>query len=249
LAGRFIAWALNALSRLGENFRAGISLAFEAFRVAFTRRLATVGPGIISRFVTFLRELPKAVGKMFDDFATAFTSGFSRFTRFLGDLIGRVVIKFREFVGLLLKPFKDLGNNIKDDMFMIGKNAIDALIRGFKAVVPRLTEGVKNVGRTVVDTVSKLWKIDSPSKVFMGIGKDAMQGLALGLAGSERMLRDLSTGVGNAALPSIDVAGAGSLGGQTVINVTVTAADPQAVVEALRRYVRANGPLGQVVSV
>jgi hypothetical protein len=36
---------------------------------------------------------------------------------------------------------------------------------------------------------------------------------------------------------------------QTVINVTVTAADPQAVVEALRRYVRANGPLGQVVSV
>ena len=108
---------------------------------------------------------------------------------------------------------------------------------------------MKNVGRTVVDTVSKLWKIGSPSKVFMGIGKDAMQGLALGLAGSERMLRDLSTGVGNAALPSIDVAGAGSLGGQTVINVTVTAADPQAVVEALRRYVRANGPLGQVVSV
>jgi hypothetical protein len=29
----------------------------------------------------------------------------------------------------------------------------------------------------------------------------------------------------------------------------VTSADPQAVVEALRRYTRANGPLGQVVSV
>jgi TP901 family phage tail tape measure protein len=41
----------------------------------------------------------------------------------------------------------------------------------------------------------------------------------------------------------------GSMGGQTVINVTVTSADPQAVVEALRRYTRANGPLGSVVTV
>jgi TP901 family phage tail tape measure protein len=41
----------------------------------------------------------------------------------------------------------------------------------------------------------------------------------------------------------------GGLGGQTVINVTVTSADPQAVVEALRRYTRNNGPLGQVVRV
>jgi phage-related minor tail protein len=41
----------------------------------------------------------------------------------------------------------------------------------------------------------------------------------------------------------------GSMGGQTLINVTVTSADPQAVVEALRRYTRANGPLGSVVTV
>ena len=38
-------------------------------------------------------------------------------------------------------------------------------------------------------------------------------------------------------------------GGGNTINVTVTSADPQAVVEALRRYTRSNGPLGQVVSV
>ena len=37
--------------------------------------------------------------------------------------------------------------------------------------------------------------------------------------------------------------------GQTIINVTVTSADPTAVVEAIRRYTRANGPLGQVVTV
>jgi len=35
----------------------------------------------------------------------------------------------------------------------------------------------------------------------------------------------------------------------TTVNITVTSADPQAVVEALRRYTRNNGPLGQVVAV
>ena len=39
---------------------------------------------------------------------------------------------------------------------------------------------------------------------------------------------------------------AGGMGGDT-INVTVTSADPQAVVEAIRRYTRSNGPLGSSV--
>jgi TP901 family phage tail tape measure protein len=38
-------------------------------------------------------------------------------------------------------------------------------------------------------------------------------------------------------------------GGQTFVTINVTGADPQAVVEALRRYTRANGPLGSVVTV
>jgi hypothetical protein len=33
------------------------------------------------------------------------------------------------------------------------------------------------------------------------------------------------------------------------VTINVSGADPQAVVEALRRYTRANGPLGQVVTV
>jgi len=37
--------------------------------------------------------------------------------------------------------------------------------------------------------------------------------------------------------------------GGTTVNVTVTSADPEAVVDAIRRYTRANGPLAQVVRV
>jgi TP901 family phage tail tape measure protein len=41
----------------------------------------------------------------------------------------------------------------------------------------------------------------------------------------------------------------GGMGGDSYVTINVTGADPQAVVEALRRYTRANGPLGQVVNV
>jgi TP901 family phage tail tape measure protein len=52
-----------------------------------------------------------------------------------------------------------------------------------------------------------------------------------------------------AMVPEIEMGGRNGGSGGNVINITVTSADPQAVVEALRRYTRANGPLGQVVSV
>ncbi len=40
----------------------------------------------------------------------------------------------------------------------------------------------------------------------------------------------------------------GQMGGKTIVNVTVTSADPQAVIEAIRRYTRSNGPLGATVT-
>jgi hypothetical protein len=39
-----------------------------------------------------------------------------------------------------------------------------------------------------------------------------------------------------------------SASGSGGVNITVTSADPQAVVDAIRRYTRTNGPLGQVVA-
>jgi TP901 family phage tail tape measure protein len=54
---------------------------------------------------------------------------------------------------------------------------------------------------------------------------------------------------GPEAVIPLDRLGDGGMGGGNTINITVTSADPQAVVEAIRRYTRANGPLGQVVNV
>jgi TP901 family phage tail tape measure protein len=249
LLGRLLAWALTALNRMGAGMRDRIALVFQSFGQAFSNVISRLGPGIISRFVTFIRGIPQALTRMFDDLAINTGLGFSRFGTAVGNAIVRLVTRFRELLSLLFTPFRAFGKTLGDDLFNIGRNLIDALIKGIGSMAGVLAKAVRNIGKSVFDTLSKLWKISSPSKVFMGIGEDAMQGLALGLAGSERMLRDLATGVGDSALPSIDVSGARGMGGQTVVNVTVTSADPQAVVEAIRRYTRANGPLGQVVNV
>jgi TP901 family phage tail tape measure protein len=50
-------------------------------------------------------------------------------------------------------------------------------------------------------------------------------------------------------VPEVELGNGGRTDGPTIVNITVTSADPQAVVEAIRRYTRANGPLGQVVNV
>jgi phage-related minor tail protein len=73
------------------------------------------------------------------------------------------------------------------------------------------------------------------------------------------MFRPMATGgvvtsptlalIGEAGPEAVIPLDRGGLGGQTVVNVTVTSADPQAVVEAIRRYTRANGPLSGVVNV
>ena len=227
LAGRFIAWALTALNRLGTAMRERIGLVFESFGLAFSNTISKLGPGIISRFVTFLRGIPQALSRMFDDLALSVSTGFARFGTAVGNAVVKLVTKLREFLAFLFRPFKDFGKTLADDLFNIGKNVINALIRGIGSMAGVLRDAVSNIGRQVFNTLSNLWKIKSPSKVFMGIGKDAMQGLALGLSGSERMLRELTTGVGNSVLPSINVGDAGA--GGTVINLNVSGAiDPEA---------------------
>jgi hypothetical protein len=94
---------------------------------------------------------------------------------------------------------------------------------------------VKSIGSSIYNTLSKLWKISSPSKVFMGIGEDAMDGLALGLAGSERMLRQMTAGIGDSVLPSINLDG-GSRSAQAPIVINVTGAiDPEGTARTILR--------------
>lgn len=231
LAGRFIAFVVTALNRMGAAMRDRIVLVFQSFGQGFSNAIANLGPGIIARFVTFIRAIPQALTRMFDDLALGAASGFARFGTAVANAIVNLVTKFRELLSFLLKPFTNFGKTLIADLRLVGRMAIDALVKGIGSMAGVLGRAVSSMARSVIDGFKNVLKIKSPSKAFMGIGKDAMEGLALGLSGSERMLRELSTGVGNSVLPSINV---GSGGAGTVINLNVTGAiDPEATARVI----------------
>ena len=237
LLGRLLSWGVTALSNFGAAMRARISVVFGGLGEGFRTAIAGLGPGLVRNFVTMLQGLPRALSRVMDDLATGASSGLSRFGTAVGNAVVSLVTRFRNFMAFLLRPFTSFGKTLVDDLFALGKNAISALMRGLRSMGTRLFDTVKSIGRSVWDTLSNLWKISSPSKVFMDIGADAMKGLALGLSGSERMLRDLTTGIGTSALPSIDVGGARGSQPPIVINVS-GALDAEGVARQIEKLLR-----------
>ncbi|HEY7824152.1 MAG TPA: hypothetical protein VIG24_15025 [Acidimicrobiia bacterium] len=250
LVGRFLSWAVGALNRMGAGIRDRVGLIFSSFRDGFLAAIRGGGPRLVTQFTDFLLAFPRALVRMFDDLTVNVGTGFFRFGSSIGTAIRNVIARIRDFLSTLMRPFTNFGRMLTDDLFALGRNAMDALARGIRRAGSAVFNAAKDVARRAWDAVSSLWRISSPSRVFMDIGHDAMEGLALGIKDAERMVTGATSGVALNAIPTIDTTGRPGAGsGQTVINVTVTSADPQAVVEALRRYTRNNGPLGQVVSV
>jgi hypothetical protein len=59
---------------------------------------------------------------------------------------------------------------------------LGGLAKGLIDNAPRiLGEAAKNLGNTLVDGVKRIFEIQSPSRVFMGIGGDLVAGLTAGL--------------------------------------------------------------------
>lgn len=163
--------------------------------------------------------------------------------------------------------FGDRWQGIKDwfadqqgDYENIGSRIIDGIITGIKNAAGSLKDSLVNAARNAWNATKNFLGISSPSKLFEGIGMNMMEGMSRGISESAGIIQ-ASVGVNSAmaanearrfaemaAAQRAEQQRAGTPATSAPINITVTSADPEAVVEALRRYTRNNGPLGQVVS-
>ena len=124
--------------------------------------------------------------------------------------------------------------------------AIDVFAELF-GIIGRVIDKIVEFGRKIADSAvgqALGGIIDAVTGRQFGGPVHQGQAYIVGEAGPELFVPTISGSI----TPNNELAMSGG-GGQTVVNVTVTSADPQAVVEAIRRYTRQNGPLGQVVSV
>jgi TP901 family phage tail tape measure protein len=151
----------------------------------------------------------------------------------------------RDFAPTVLKWFRDLGGNIMDGL----KNGIVGAATGF---VTAIRDAVKGG----VDAVKRLLKIQSPSRVFMGIGENVVAGYIKGVEGMNNALDQTMSGFsmdqtvqlnGGVAAASA-TSGAPSLAPVYNINVnagmgTDGAQVGREIVDAIKRYERTSGPV------
>ncbi|TDL43602.1 phage tail protein [Microbacterium oleivorans] len=155
----------------------------------------------------------------------------------------------------LAEQGKALGTTIGDQMYGAGIRSAEGLAKGLQSEAKNLEKVADNLAKRLVSTVKKTLGIKSPSRVFAGLGKYLVQGLAGGIDKTRdvavKSVDKLSTAVVNGfnadlATPTLTGPNGGSVQGPApVYNVYVntlnaTAETGRVIVESIKRY-DANG--------
>jgi TP901 family phage tail tape measure protein len=263
IRGAFRRWAFSFGGVAGATIRQAIGVLL---RVAL-RALAGVVGGIVVAIFGWPAIILAAAVLAFREFIIRFTKWneeqgdkYEGFGAKIVAFIGQGLVKMKDwFMKTVGKWFADRWQETKDlvgkiDWSAIGGDVIMGVVRGIKNKNLEIGNALIDAARDAWKRVKDFFQSKSPSMLFAGLGGDLMLGMAQGIDRSAKVVTDamgevsMDTAGVRFDAPELPGLSRADARGQTVINVTVTSADPQAVVEALRRYTRANGPLGSVVN-
>ena len=96
-------------------------------------------------------------------------------------------------VGTLIEDVKNFFT--KTDWGGVGKGIIDGIIAGIKNAAVNLVNAAVDAAKAALDAVKGFLGVKSPSRVFAEIGKNMMQGWAVGITGNTRLPATASVGV------------------------------------------------------
>jgi hypothetical protein len=143
-----------------------------------TSTLMKIAEGAVSAFVVVLGGLTRigeSASLIVNDLARAFDS--------LGNWLGAHHFDLEMWLGSIFDPIKTLK---VIDWSSIGSSIVDGLIGGLTAKLPDLEGTVRRIADSIPDWMRKLLGISSPSLVLYEIGQNIGQGLANGLAATQK---------------------------------------------------------------
>lgn len=98
----------------------------------------------------------------------------------------------------LVKIWADIGKYLKGiDLAETGKDIIRGLIKGIASMGSAIKETVSNLASKIPEWAKKILGIHSPSRVMAELGVFTGQGLANGVASTQKMVKDATAGVTN----------------------------------------------------
>lgn len=169
-------------------------------------------------------RLVVAIGTGFQDMARSITERTAQMVTTVRtgaiELKDRFLEQVRSLAAQAVTRFTSLPGQIRTAMLSqvgglvsAGRDLIDGLARGMLSQLQRVKEIASQIARIVSDTVKNVLRIQSPSRVFMDIGDDTIQGFidglrlaAPGLEDTMRGIVDDFTTAGTPAAPTVRLA-------------------------------------------
>lgn len=214
--------AANAIETLSKTLVSNAPIILEKGLLLIEKVASGIASGlpkIASAAVDIVSKLAKSIG---ENLPTILKKG--------GELIGKlaagIIVKIPDVVACIPKIFEAVKSAFEStDWISLGKDIINGIIEGVKAMLDELIKAVKSVASKAYETVKSFFQISSPSKLMENeIGRYIPEGIAVGIVANEDSVVDamndlsaVTAGAFNADFQTAQAAGeTTNLGGVTI---------------------------------
>jgi hypothetical protein len=180
-----------------------IGIAWPIIKAIFTVNLMAIWTVVKLTFDTVVDVISVAMDIAWSMFSVAWNNITGLLTVFKLLITGDFAGAWQAFKDTISGAISGVGlifNTFIDGAKSIGKNFIDGIINGILNMAPAMWDTLTTVGQGMKDTITKFFKIKSPSRVMMEIGGFVGEGMALGIDSRSSMVNEASTGLAEQAV-------------------------------------------------
>ena len=194
---------INAVSdNLGDVIDAGIDLALDF--------IEGIADGISNNKDRLEAAVEKAINAMIDAAIAVITGAFNSFTKYGGDLL-------RSFCNGIKNKYNDVKTAVTGAidrakqacsrcgtaLVQAGRSLIDGLKQGIQQKAKAIYDAASSVVTKAINAAKSALKINSPSKVFIEIGRYTTEGFAVGLDKYARNATKSATNLANSVIDNV----------------------------------------------
>ncbi|SDI95479.1 phage tail tape measure protein, TP901 family, core region [Halanaerobium congolense] len=164
----------------------------------------------VTDFLGAFQKIPSEISTIWGNVITFTSDAFKGIAGDMKEMFNNVVDWIPGKIGEIVGGIKDFWTDVYDylsnqSLYSVGRNIITSLADGISAAMSKVVNSVKNVASGLTDAAKKALGINSPSKVFAGIGKNIGEGMEQGIEGKERDIADKITQVKDLMTSKINV--------------------------------------------
>lgn len=181
VVGKIGAGILDVLIKLIPKFGELVTTLIDTFLRIVGEKTAPIVNAAFKMIMSFLNTLRNNIGKIVAIGADLIANFVTAIGNNLGKIVQAAANTIIKFINALAKTIREK----KDQLAEAGTNLAGAIVEGMSAA---LTEAVTTLGnkaaslaKSIINRAKDALKINSPSKVFIGIGNSVGEGLVMGM--------------------------------------------------------------------